>query len=65
MRLKNKRVSVKSDILSENDLRLIGLALIEPIISYEIIGWRGSFDNVISRLHTSQNLLICVGLKNI
>lgn len=38
------------DILNKKDLRLIYLALIEPIVSYRVIGWRGSYDNALSRL---------------
>lgn len=37
--------------------------MIEPIVSYEIIGWRGSYDNALSRLLTSQNTLIKIALN--
>jgi len=32
--------------------------MIEQIVSYGIIGWRGSYDKFLSRLQTSQNTLI-------
>jgi len=48
--------------LPNNNLRLIYLALIEPIVSYGIKGWRGSYDNVLSWLKTSQNTLIKIAL---
>jgi hypothetical protein len=51
------------NILNKNDLRLIYLALIEPIISYGIIGRGGSYDNALSRLQTSQNTLIKIALN--
>jgi len=51
------------DILNKKDLRLIYLALIEPKISYGIIGWGGSYDNALSRLQTSQNTLIKIALN--
>lgn len=51
------------DILNKKELRLIYLALIEPIISYGIIGWGGSYENALSRLQTTQNTLIKIALS--
>jgi len=41
------------DILNKKELRLIYLALFEPIISYGIIDWGGSYENALSRLQTT------------
>lgn len=51
------------DILSNKDLRLIYMVLIESIVLYGTIGWGGYYDNVLSQLLTSQNTSIKISLK--
>jgi len=54
------------DILNKKELRLIYLALIEPIISYGIICWGEGiicYEDALSSLQTTQNTLIKITLS--
>jgi len=46
------------DILPPKDIRIFYLPLVESQIIYGLIGWGGSFDNVLTILQTCQNTII-------
>lgn len=51
------------EIIKRKNIRMIYLTLIEPHITYGIIGWGGAFDNALSQLQICQNKIIKVGNK--
>lgn len=53
------------DTLNKKDSRSIYSTLIKPLISCGTMGWGrgGSYDNALSRLQTSQNILIKIVLN--
>jgi hypothetical protein len=51
------------NILDSTKLRHIYLALVQSIITYGIVGWGGSFNNVLTELQVCQNQILKVAFN--